>query len=120
MSKDWLPGLMKEWALWWESENAYSDSTTIWRAIMAPTQSGFGPALPKGVEPPPDLRKLVLAMGDLLTDGSCGEDVAYTRAFYVLGIKNVMAHDETKISTASVYQRVERGQSAIRGYMRAL
>ena len=120
MKNDWLPGLLKEWAIWYENTSGYSNSTTLWRAIMSPIQAGFSSTPPKGTEAPPALRKLITAMGDLLTDHDCGEDVAYTRAFYVLGIKNVMAHAETKISTAGVYQRVERGQSAIRGYMRAM
>ena len=43
--------MLKEWAQWYETSSGYSDSTTLWRAIMAPTQAGFGPSIPKGVEP---------------------------------------------------------------------
>ena len=57
-------------------------------------------------------------MGDLLSDHSCGEDVAIVRAFYVLGIHGVLRH--AGFSERKLYERVRCGEMAIRGYLKAI
>ena len=121
MKDDWLVDLLNKWARWYETESGYSSTTTIWRAVMAPISTGFGPSIPKGVEPPNDraMQKLIIAMGDLLTYPDVARAVAIVRVYYLVGAKETIIRAELK-QRQRLSDQLRQGEHAIKGYMRAM
>ena len=116
---NWLQDLLKDWANWYvgQLESAYSDSTTLWRAQFAKNDGGFASTIPKGVEPPPGLRKLCHVMNNLLTDNEMGQDVNVVRHYYCGGEAKTMAALDLK--RRKMFEMKGRGESAIRARMKA-
>ena len=133
--EDWLPPLLEEYAEWLngQSESGYSDSTTIWRAIMSPILPEPASAPPKGVVPPPKLERVQRAYNALMTESEAARAVIVTRTYYCQVVRVdpetgrtrkpfVVARavcDELKLSKPAMYNWKRAGEMAIRGYIKA-
>ena len=133
---DWLPPLLEEYAEWLngQSESGYSDSTTIWRAIMSPILPEPASAPPKGVVPPPKLERVQRAYNALMTESDAARAVIVTRTYYCHAVrvdpetgrtyrqesiaKTVCA--ELNLRRTAMFDYKRMGEMAIRGYIKAL
>jgi len=117
---DDLPGLMREWVEWKASLQGlgYSDSTTIWRAMLSQGGGSFGSALPLGLrllETHGALRRLVAAMKALEDDESARWPVLVTQRFYEDGPERT--REVVKVSRAALYNTVKIGEALIKREM---
>jgi hypothetical protein len=117
---DDLPGLMREWVEWEASIAGlgYSDSTTLWRAMMSGGGGGFGSSVPLGIrllETHGALRRLIAAMKALEEDADARWPVLVTQRFYQLGPEKT--REIVKVSRAALYNTVKIGEALIRREM---
>jgi hypothetical protein len=118
---------LMDWAQWHETESGYSDSTTIWRAMMASSNGAFVSSLPPGCIPPARLYKLVLAMQALDEDPCASACVGVTREVYKAAIRPGQsfqaAHEAVGAAWAKSWRTVYRmrgaGEKAIRLWLSA-
>lgn len=119
--RDPLPGLLREWAQWYESLNAvgYADSTAVWRAAQGEGGGGFASSIPPGVDRlrlHGALRRLVEAMDALMADEDARLSVAIVQAFYLCG--PVKVRDKLGWGTSKIYTVVTTGEALIRREMK--
>ncbi len=125
---NWLRELLRDWAKWkngqlTESENmgwGYQAETPLSKAVSGQVSSPLGPSLPTGVIPPYAFHKVSHAMKVLRDDPRLGWYVSATRYFYLNGedIDAVRAEFGCT-SRSAAYALRERGEDAIRAFMRA-
>lgn len=120
-TRDPLPGLLREWAQWYESLTAvgYPDSTPIWRAAQGQGGGGFTASIPHGVtmlRMGGPLRRLVEAMDALMADEDARVPVATVQAFYRFGA--VKVRDELGWGHSKIYTVVTTGEALIRREMK--
>lgn len=126
-SVNWLKEELREWAKWYsgsrtESENSgdgFSSTTVLGKAFDGHIQTPPSSCIPHGVEPPYDLRKICHAMINLMGDPRLGWYVMATRLFYLAGENIKFVQGECQCGRAAAYALVERGEDALRAFLRA-
>ena len=124
---NWLKEELREWARWYtghriESENSgdgYSSTTVLGQAYNGHIQTPPSSCIPHGVEPPYDLARICHAMINLMGDPRLGWYVQAARVFYLSGENIQAVKNEFKSGHRSSYALVERGEDAIRAFLRA-
>lgn len=114
---DDFPSLMREWAEWITSLEGvgYSDSTTLWRAVMGRGHGEFGSAEPTGMrllETHGALSRLVAAMAALTEDDDTRPAVLCVQALYLFGPDEAVQMFGR--SRAKFYQMLQTGEILIR------
>lgn len=116
--------LLKDWAQWYlgtldaeQSGEGWSKTTTLWRAVFSPVAGEFGSKIPNGVEPPRSLERICHAISRLGQDPEIGQCIHAVTAVYCYGVNEAAAMLGT--NTKRVYYLSERGELALRSFLRA-
>lgn len=114
---DDFPGLMREWAEYVHNLEGlgYSDSTTLWRAVMGSGEGNFQSSPPLGLrrlETDGALKRLINAMDALTEDDDTRPAVSCVQWLYLFGPDEAIKR--LGKSRAKFYQMMQTGEVLIR------
>lgn len=114
---DPLPGLLREWAEWFEraASAGYSDSTVLWRAVMGPGSGEFKSSPPVGLwllEIHGELAQVNNAIIDLFADPDTKRPIEAIVLLYVFG--PIQAMERWGGSKTKFYEAIRTGEILIK------
>lgn len=125
-SQDIVSQMLTEWAHWIEKicvdGLGYDDETTLYKALFARADGGFGPRIPQGVfrldTATREVERVHAVLQELINFGDpvIEERVRLTAMSYVFGIPAIA--EQTGKSLQWVYQQQQRGQDIVRTMLR--
>ena len=118
---DDFPALMREWAEWAKClvGVGYSDSTPIWRALMANQDGEFKSRPPAGLrelETHGALTRLINAMGVLAEDDDARPHLSCLQAVYLIGMDEAITFIGK--SKGRIYESCRTAESLLRVEMK--
>ncbi len=114
---DDFPGLMREWVEYVHNLEGlgYSDSTTLWRAVMGSGEGSFQSSPPIGLrllEVHGALKRLINAMDALTEDDDTRKPVSAVQWLYLLGPEKAM--QSWGGSKTKFYEAIRTGEILIK------
>ena len=121
LAVDDFPALMREWSEWAKCliGVGYSDSTSIWRALMANAAGEFKSRPPSGLqvlETHGALTRLINAMDVLDEDVDARPHLYCLRAVYLIGMEEAVTHIGK--SKGKIYESCRTAESLLRVEMK--
>lgn len=128
---DWLHQELQKYAEWsllnesdWSEASGYSGSTPVWRAMYAQTGNDAPRSRPpRGTECPRDLERIQRAY-IRLSDGEAGQAVMLVKRYWELAVMSrgqpgFRPWEFFGLKQTAFYRLKDRGEWAIRGFLRA-